>query len=187
MIPVIKKIKTEIHHTQDMLLPWFAKSEGLYNYQPPAGSWSVPEILEHISLCSHYLLILIDKGAKKALNKARNTDPAFWDTAAAFHGDKLDEIGIHASFSWIRPEHMEPTGEKALAAVKTEILEQFDRCLQHLDQMPAGEGFLQKTTMTVNDLGKINVYEYIYFLAKHAQRHVGQMEKIENSFLSSKS
>jgi hypothetical protein len=30
--------------------------------------------------------------------------------------------------------------------------------------------------MTVDNLGKINVYEYIYFLSKHAERHLAQME-----------
>ncbi|MEN4760257.1 hypothetical protein ABEG63_07945 [Chryseobacterium sp. C39-AII1] len=33
--------------------------------------------------------------------------------------------------------------------------------------------------MTVNELGKINVYEYIYFLSLHAQRHVTQMKNNE--------
>ena len=36
--------------------------------------------------------------------------------------------------------------------------------------------------MTVNDLGKIDVYQYLYFLAQHAKRHVGQMEKVEAEF-----
>jgi hypothetical protein len=46
--------------------------------------------------------------------------------------------------------------------------------------MKNGEGLLYKTTMTVNELGKINVYEYIYFLSLHAQRHVTQMKKNES-------
>ncbi|MBN8787104.1 MAG: hypothetical protein J0I84_08435 [Terrimonas sp.] len=50
--------------------------------------------------------------------------------------------------------------------------------------MKNGEGVLYKTTMTVNDLGKIDVYEYIYFLAQHGQRHVTQMEKNEAEFKS---
>jgi hypothetical protein len=31
--------------------------------------------------------------------------------------------------------------------------------------------------MTVNELGKIDVYEYIYFLGQHGQRHIIQMQK----------
>jgi hypothetical protein len=36
--------------------------------------------------------------------------------------------------------------------------------------------------MTVNGLGKIDVYEYIYFLARHAQRHITQMVGNEIEF-----
>ena len=97
--------------------------------------------------------------------------------------DKLDEIGLHKSFPWIRPEHMEPKGEISLPQVRITIKEQLKKCNKHLDSLPNGEGILYKTTMTVNDLGKIDVYEYIYFLAKHAERHITQMEKNEAEFL----
>jgi hypothetical protein len=50
--------------------------------------------------------------------------------------------------------------------------------------MPNGEGILYKTTMSVNDLGKIDVYQYIYFLAQHAKRHLAQMERNEQAYLN---
>jgi len=34
--------------------------------------------------------------------------------------------------------------------------------------------------MTVDGLGKINVYEYIQFLSKHAERHIYQMQENKN-------
>jgi hypothetical protein len=74
---------------------------------------------------------------------------------------------------------MEPTGEALLDEVRNTIREQKNRCINYLDNMPNGEGVLYKTTMSVNNLGKIDVYEYIYFLAKHAQRHITQMERNE--------
>jgi hypothetical protein len=30
--------------------------------------------------------------------------------------------------------------------------------------------------MSVNELGKLNVYEYVYFLTQHARRHLTQMQ-----------
>lgn len=36
--------------------------------------------------------------------------------------------------------------------------------------------------MTVNNLGKIDVYEYIYFLAQHGRRHLTQMQKNEEEY-----
>ena len=77
---------------------------------------------------------------------------------------------------------MEPTGAKTSPEVKTQLAAQMLQCQSALAEMPNGEGILYKTTMTVNELGKIDVYEYIYFLAMHAQRHVEQMEKIEQEW-----
>jgi hypothetical protein len=152
------------------------------NYRPPNQGWTIREILEHISLTSHFLLKLIDKGAEKALKNVRQLDLPTELAQYAFDRQKLTEIGRHQSFPWIRPAHMEPTGKVPLEEVRNTIREQKHRCLAHLDRMPNGEGILYKTTMTVNDLGKIDVYQYIEFLAQHAKRHLMQMEKNETEW-----
>jgi hypothetical protein len=162
---------------------WFEKPEDIRAYKPQNGGWSINQILEHVSLTSHFLLILIDKGTRKALENAQKSTLDAALEQYVFDPAKLDEIGVYQSFDWIRPEHMEPTGQKSLADVRITIQEQLQRCLTHLDNMPGGEGVLYKTTMTVNNLGKINVYEYIYFLAKHAERHIAQMERNEKEYL----
>jgi len=89
---------------------------------------------------------------------------------------------VHKSFDWIRPEHMEPKGNKSALEIKEELLIQLNRCLNQLEKLKNGKGLLYKTTMTVNDLGKLNVYEYVYFLSKHAERHIGQMEENKKEF-----
>jgi hypothetical protein len=53
-----------------------------------------------------------------------------------------------------------------------------------LNKIQNGEGVLQTTMMSVNDLGKIDVYSYLYFLAKHAERHISQMQKNEMAYIS---
>jgi hypothetical protein len=55
---------------------WFDKPSELRVYRPSNKGWSINEILEHISLTSHYLLKLIDKGAIKALKNANGLDLA---------------------------------------------------------------------------------------------------------------
>ena len=75
---------------------------------------------------------------------------------------------------------MEPKGQLGLDEIRSLITQQYLQCLQYLELMKNGEGLLYKTTMTVNALGKINVYEYIYFLSLHAQRHITQMKKNES-------
>jgi hypothetical protein len=88
----------------------------------------------------------------------------------------MEKVGEYGAFIWIRPEHMEPNSVLELNEIRKLISQQLQQCLDYLELMKNGEGLLYKTTMTVNDLGKINVYEYIYFLSLHAQRHIVQMK-----------
>jgi hypothetical protein len=36
--------------------------------------------------------------------------------------------------------------------------------------------------MSVNDLGKIDLYQWLYFLGQHARRHLQQMQEVEREF-----
>lgn len=182
MEAIITDIRIFLTDTFTTIDTWFDKDEKVRSYRPENKGWTINEILEHIGLTSHFLLILIDKGSKKALANTNKFDLNAELQNYSFHYDKLTEIGLHNSFTWIRPEHMEPKGERTLTEVRTQLKEQVAHCFGILDQLKNGKGILYKTTMTVNDLGKIDVYEYIYFLAQHGQRHVTQMEKNEKEF-----
>lgn len=179
---VIQHISVTLQETFNNVYVWFDKPTKLQDYPPENGGWSITQILEHIGLTNHFLLILIEKGKRKTLKNFHNLDLSHELTSYAFGNKKLEEIGKHLAFEWIRPAHMEPTGAKTLPEVKTELQAQLKQCENALAEMPNGEGVLYKTTMTVNGLGKIDVYEYIYFLAMHAQRHIEQTEKIEEEW-----
>lgn len=160
---------------------WFDKPEALRSYKPNNGGWTIDEILEHIMLTNHYLLILIDKGKEKALKKTEKVDIE----AINYTNERLsslDEVGEHNSFPWHRPAHMEPTGSEMLISVRMKLKYQIKQCLYTLDALKEGQGTFVKTTMSVNDLGKLDVYEYIYFLSLHSKRHIEQMKKIELEF-----
>ena len=147
------------------------------HYRPADQGWTIAEILEHIALTSHYLLILIDKGADKALRNVQGRVLSDELDGFDYQLDRLSAIGRHKSFPWVRPEHMEPKGEKSELDIQAQLISQLQRCLHQLDKLKEGEGLLYETTMTVNELGKLNVYEYIYFLSQHAERHLQQMEE----------
>ncbi|MBO2008157.1 DinB family protein [Hymenobacter negativus] len=172
----------EINHALvsafDQLNEWFAAPGPLRVYRPASGGWTIDEILEHVALTNHYLLILIEKGATKALKNLNNLDLATELANLHFERDKLNQIGQHRAFPWIRPEHMEPRGEKSPLEVAITLQQQLHQCQAVLARMPNGEGVLYHTTMTVNALGKIDVYELVYFLAKHAERHVTQIQQV---------
>jgi len=185
-IPVLlTEIKGQLTNSFAHIDAWFDKEEAVREYQPRGGGWSVNQILEHIGLTNFFLLKLIRRGTQKALLNTRNLDLNTELAAYEFHREKLTEIGIHRSFDWIRPEHMEPRGEKSLSEVRQQLYEQLAECLDCLEQLSHGKGVLYRTTMTVNGLGKIDVYEYLYFLAQHGQRHITQMQRNEQEFAAS--
>lgn len=178
----LSKIRATLMDTFGQIDHWFDVAFDLQNYRPLNGGWTIREVLEHIALTSHFLLKLIDKGGEKALKNINGLDLKSELAHYRFETIKLDEIGVYQSFPWVRPEHMEPTGTRPVPEIRQEMKDHLARCLAHLDNMPNGEGILYKTTMTVNDLGKIDVYSFIYFLAKHAERHIAQMERNKNEF-----
>jgi hypothetical protein len=77
---------------------------------------------------------------------------------------------------------MEPRGKRRVTEIRQELESQLQQCRTLLRKIPNGEGVLYKTMMSVNNLGKIDVYHYMYFLVQHAKKHITQMEKVEIEF-----
>lgn len=173
---VIAAIGHQAMDVRHALSEWLHENSDVLAYKPKSGGWTGLQILEHVMLTSHYLLLIIDKASAKAkqrsMSKPIETD---WERYE-LEPELLREVGIHRSFSWVRPDHMEPTGNVLLDQIESTMMEQFDRCEAHLSQLKNGEGVLCKTTMTVNGIGKMDVYQYIYFLILHAKRHLTQLE-----------
>jgi hypothetical protein len=174
----MSKIRTELTGTFDEVLQWFDVAEDKLYGLPANGGWSIARILEHISLTNDCLLILIRKGAIKSLERSRDENYRALVEGYTPDWEKLELIGQPDAFQWERPAHMEPSGDVALEDVKKTLLLQEEECLALLDQLKDGEGLLCTTTMSVNNLGKLDVYPYVYFLVQHARRHIEQMQKI---------
>ncbi|MDO1446053.1 DinB family protein [Rhodocytophaga aerolata] len=179
---IISKIETDLIETFAAIDRWFDVPDTLGNFTPSNSGWTIHQILEHVSLTNHFLLILIEKGKRKALQMVDEAKLQEALATYAFESDQLTQIGMHQSFIWIRPEHMEPRGEKPMEEIRQLLKEQLAQCLAVLEALPNGEGVLYKTTMSVNNLGKIDVYQYIYFLARHARRHLEQMQKVATEY-----
>lgn len=178
----IAEVRDHLSRSHAAVDPWFDKPAALRAFHPTDGGWNIDQVLEHLALTSHFLLKLIEKGRDKALKNTQGRDLEAELAAFRWGSDKLEQIGMSRAFAWIRPEHMEPRGERSLSEIREEIRAQYARCSAVLDDLKRGEGLLCLTTMTVNDLGKLNVYEYVWFLSLHAVRHVGQMERIEREY-----
>jgi hypothetical protein len=134
-------------------------------------------------LTNHYLLILIEKGADKALRASSTTSVSGLQLENySLVNPAMLEIAQPDAFTWERPEHHQPTGQTPMQEVRRTMRDQLEQYLYILDLLPNGEGILHRTTMSVNNLGKLDVYQYLYFLALHAQRHIQQMNKVEQEF-----
>lgn len=155
---------------------WFDQPAALLAYVPADHGWSAAEVLVHLGLTNHYLLILIEKGTTKALLNRRGLDLATELAAQPLLPGRLVPIGVLHGFAWERPAHMEPRAyPQPLPLVRQQLRTQVSQALNCLARLPDGQGILHQTTMSVDNLGKLNVYEYLYFLAQHARRHLGQL------------
>ena len=181
---VLTNLKRELIRTFAVVDEWFDRDPALRSYKPTPDAWSVNEVLEHMMLTNHYLLVIIDKGRSKALQRSQDLPGPFeFPSDYSFSNEALLQIAQPGSFPWRRPEHHQPTGRPGVHEIRREIRNQLEKCLITLDFLPNGEGILYRTTMSVNNLGKLDVYQYIYFLILHAQRHLRQMEKNQKGFL----
>jgi hypothetical protein len=178
---IIDKIEAELNDTFNTVCTWFGVDKELLYHKPANGGWSVAEILEHISLTNYFLLILIRKATDKALQKAVNNQLNL-PSNYAIAWEALAAIGTHGAFNWNRPAHMEPTGTVDLNIIKSTLEHQLSECIECLKKLSNGEGTLYKTMMSVNGLGKIDVYHYILFVAQHSRRHLTQMENVRRGF-----
>jgi hypothetical protein len=124
-------------------------------YHPSADVWSIDEILEHITLTNHYLMLTLRASCRKALRRAQTTNIPDGESDL----DRIVKISNPDAFAWIRPEHMEPTYTKSSDEVRLIMRHQYHECLVLLNSVANGEGTLHKVRMSVQNLGKLDVYE----------------------------
>jgi DinB superfamily len=170
----IQVVRQGLLETLVELETWFEQSEERRSYWPQDGGWSIQAILEHITLTNHYLLLIIRQGQEKALRRARRGESV--DEGESDLG-RLTPIGHPDAFPWIRPEHMEPTGA-SLENVHARLHTQYQECLTILAALGNGEGSLYTVRMSVQNLGKMDMYQWLYFLVLHQRRHIAQMEQV---------
>jgi len=160
---------------------WFEKEPALLDFKPDRDQWSIREVLEHITLTNYFLLLIINKSTRRALERKKTGHSVILPGDYANKLEQIDVIGSK-SFGWVRPEHMEPTGLKNMQEVKALLKQQYAQCMYNLSLLKNGEGVLVFTNMSVNQLGKLDIYQYIYFLTKHIERHIRQMQRLQKEF-----
>jgi hypothetical protein len=174
-IAAVRQAITDIFAEVDC---WFDRPVELRQFNPRSSGWSIDQVLEHITLTNHFLLLIIRRWTEKAVRRAQRGKPI---PEGESDLKRLDIIGERGSFEWVRPEHMEPTGVPTSAEVRAKLRGQVTECLELLGQLGQGEGALCQVRMSVNGLGKIDLYQWLYFLAQHARRHLHQMHTVAHA------
>ena len=174
---------TAAEAVHDALVQMFSDLDGWFDHPPHElearpgypGAWSGIEHLEHVSLVNHFLLLTIAKGCAKARKRAGSLPlpPGESDLAP------LLAIADPDAFPWSPPSHMEPSGAREPAQSRALLRAQCRQCLELLAGMPAGEGRLCTIRMSVHDLGRLDMYQWLYFLAQHGRYHLALLGRLQ--------
>lgn len=178
---VVQIVKEALVANFQELDRYFEKDRVMLHFKPSREHWNVREVLEHVSLTNYFLLLIINKATRRALD--RKQDGIMLHPPEGYHlkFKEIDVIGSK-SFGWINPDFLEPTGGKSFEEIRRQLKQQFAQCMYNLSMLKNGEGQLVQIRMSVHHLGKLDIYQYIYFLTKHIERHIRQIQKLEQQF-----
>ncbi len=151
--------------------------DGYLHHRPAyAGSWAIAEHLEHVSLVNRFLLLTIGKGVATALRRAKTSPVPEGESDLS----RLGPVADPAAFPWEPPGHMIPTGTSPVAEVRGLLAAQHSECLALLERMGEGEGRLCCFRMSVYNLGMLDMYQWLYFLAQHGAWHLAFLARRES-------
>lgn len=152
---------------------WFERPPAELEIVPADVGWKIRSILEHVGLVNHYLLLTLRKGAEIAVRRAARQPVPQGESDLSLFSD----VANPDSFDWQPPSHMIPTGTVSLHETRERLKAQHDQCRQLLEKLSRGEGLLHTLHMSVCRLGKIDLYQWLFFLLMHGRRHLIQMER----------
>ena len=143
-------------------------------FRPADNAWTIVEIAEHVTLTNHYLLILVDKIAGKARSRSARSSAGPPPLSRFDHLERLAGPDV----AWESPEHMRPTGSCGVGEIRKRLAGQRERSQSLLREFPCGEGTLHSIRMSVVGPGeRLGLYQFVHFIALHAERHAGQMQR----------
>lgn len=172
----IAKIRKELLQAFDGLLYVFSTREDMLYYKPASNGWSIHQVLEHVMLANYFLLRIVQKQTRKALQQscniqANSNDQYIIDVA------RLQRMELTGSYVWVPKSYTEPDGNIPLLQLKMTLHDQLNECLKIVQNKKAMEGITR-----TYEAGKIDALHYLYFLVQHIQRHLDQVQRLEQEF-----
>jgi hypothetical protein len=179
---ILINLRRELIRTFAVMDEWFDKTNSLRRFRPSDKGWSINDVLEHVMLTNHYLLIIVDRGRAGAWKKSEALSTTTVVSDYSLTTPALQELTDPEATAWQCHEHHQPLGKRLPSEIRRELRNHLERCLVTLEMLPKGEGALHQTPVAFNDIGRLDIYQQLYFIVLHAQRHLHQMKKIGEEF-----
>jgi uncharacterized damage-inducible protein DinB len=179
MNPRLQEIVNELARTRLLLLASVADlpQEDL-DARPGPDQWSIGEILSHLRIIEGQVTQVLARQSAKARKNGAGPDPG---TESVLHS--LDRFAIEVvrekitTPAFSRPEGGGPKQEllDGLARSRRELLGEIDA---------AADLDLSQVSFPHPVFGRLTMYEWILFIAKHELRHKAQIESVKSSVRS---
>jgi hypothetical protein len=151
--------------------------EPLREARPTENAWSVAEILEHLSRVEKGIakLVALKVGEMQTMPEPPREAPEMVPLAL----EKFDHL-TDRGFYIEAPERVLPKGEMSAEAARAVLLETRGILL---DQLHASDGLALSGVLHPHPaFGPLNLYEWVYFIGGHEQRHTEQVREVAAHF-----
>ena len=155
-----KKFLDDIEHVSDEQ----------WKFKPASNAWSVGEVSEHITLSEGLLYSIV----QKTLVAPPDDEKA--KTLAGNEKQLLVSV-MDRSVKAQAPEVIKPTGR---FVTKKELIEAFKIArAQTIDYVKTTQDPLKNHVARHPAFGELTTYQWLVFIAGHANRHVAQLEEVK--------
>ncbi len=150
-----------------------ATSPEQFHYKPAADKWSIAETAEHV--------VVAETGSGRLIRGKLTREPASAEALAATQGAeaRIDSRLQKRDRAFPAPEFVLPTGRWQTAREMVAIFEESRTAT--IDFLLATELDLAGYAAPHPALGPLNGYQWAYFLVRHSERHVEQIEEIKRA------
>ena len=147
-------------------------SDEQWRFKPSANGWSVSEVAEHITLSEGLLFSIVQKTLQA---------PADEEKAKALAGKEkqLMVAVVDRSSKAQAPEVIKPTGK---FVTKEELVEAFKKArAQTVHYVKTTDDPLKNHVARHPTFGELTAYQWLVFIAGHANRHLAQLEEVKTN------
>ena len=140
------------------------------SFKPAADCWSVADCVEHIIVVEHFVLDSVDRRLQSAPEPEKQAETVGKD-------EVIQERVPARNFRVKGPDAVMPTGRWPDFAT---LLEQFGAARNRSIQFTSStEADLRNHFFPHPFLGQFDCYQWLLFIGTHCERHVRQMEEVQ--------